>query len=105
MREEMDEALYLFTTTQTPGLVQAGGNQAMVRIHNTNTKKIIVSRFPIDDGRAAVDGDRAVLTVRVTNRAAFRMRLYALGTRVKVLGPDDARKEILDELGRIAGDA
>ena len=40
------------------GLVSAGGgNQACVRIHNTNTKKIIVSRFPIEEGRAAVDGD------------------------------------------------
>src|SRR6185369_16695597 len=29
------------------GLVRAGGNEACVRIHNTNTKKIIVSRFPI----------------------------------------------------------
>ena len=52
-----------------------------------------------------VTGDRAVLTVRVTNRSAFRTRLYALGTRVRVLGPDDARKEILDELGHIAREA
>lgn len=51
-----------------------------------------------------VDGDRAVLTVRVTNRSAFRMRLYALGTRIRVLGPDDVRKEIVDELARIAGE-
>jgi 2-methylaconitate cis-trans-isomerase PrpF len=28
-----------------------------VRIHNTNTKKLIVARFPIEEGRAAVDGD------------------------------------------------
>ncbi|MGH7933014.1 MAG: 2-methylaconitate cis-trans isomerase PrpF family protein, partial [Candidatus Binataceae bacterium] len=34
-----------------------GGDEAVVRIHNTNTKKIIVSRFRIDDGHAAVDGD------------------------------------------------
>jgi 2-methylaconitate isomerase len=39
------------------GLVTCGGNQACVRIHNTNTKKIIVSRFPIEQGLAAVDGD------------------------------------------------
>jgi 2-methylaconitate cis-trans-isomerase PrpF len=39
------------------GLVGAGGNEACVRIHNTNTQKIIVSRFPIEEGRAAVDGD------------------------------------------------
>jgi len=39
------------------GLVRGGGNEACVRIHNTNTKKLIVSRFPIEEGRAAVDGD------------------------------------------------
>ena len=39
------------------GLVRGGGNEACVHIHNTNTKKIIVSRFPIEEGMAAVDGD------------------------------------------------
>lgn len=48
------------------------------------------------------DGDRTVLTIRVTNRAAFRNRLYTLGTRVRVLGPDDIRSEIIDELTTMA---
>lgn len=48
------------------------------------------------------DGDRTVLTIRVTNRAAFRNRLYALGTRVRVLGPEDVRAEIADELASVA---
>jgi 2-methylaconitate isomerase len=39
------------------GLVESSGDEAVVRIHNTNTRKIIVSRFRMDDGRAAVDGD------------------------------------------------
>ena len=39
------------------GLVKTNGAEAVVRIHNTNTHKIIVSRFSLDDGRAAVDGD------------------------------------------------
>jgi 2-methylaconitate isomerase len=39
------------------GLVEAAGDEAVVRIHNTNTKKIIVSHFRMDGGRAAVDGD------------------------------------------------
>jgi hypothetical protein len=43
-----------------------------------------------------------VLTVRVTNRSAFRTRIYALGTRVRVLGPGDVRNEIVDELTRLA---
>lgn len=39
------------------GFVKVNGNEATVRIHNTNTKKIIVSRFDMDDGVAGVDGD------------------------------------------------
>jgi 2-methylaconitate cis-trans-isomerase PrpF len=39
------------------GLVRVYGKDALVRIHNTNTKKIIWARFPMDDGKAAVDGD------------------------------------------------
>jgi 2-methylaconitate cis-trans-isomerase PrpF len=42
------------------GLVKANGEKAIVRIHNTNTKKLIVAHFAIDDGRAAVDGDFAL---------------------------------------------
>jgi 2-methylaconitate cis-trans-isomerase PrpF len=42
------------------GLVQAAGKDALVRVHNTNTKKLIWSRFAIDDGLATVDGDLAI---------------------------------------------
>ncbi len=38
------------------GLVTVKGDEALVRIHNTNTNKIIHARFPVDDGQAAVDG-------------------------------------------------
>lgn len=50
------------------------------------------------------DGDTTVLTIRVTNRAAFRMRLYTLGARVRVLGPDEVRGELIDELARLGGE-
>ena len=39
------------------GLVKSNGAEAVVRIHNTNTHKIIVSRFGLDDGCTAVEGD------------------------------------------------
>ncbi len=40
------------------GLVAApNGLEAVVRIHNTNTQKIIVARFAVEDGMAAVEGD------------------------------------------------
>jgi predicted DNA-binding transcriptional regulator YafY len=37
-------------------------------------------------------------TYVVTNRAVFRWRLYELGTRVRVVAPDDVRDEMLAEL-------
>src|SRR5688500_5423057 len=42
------------------GLVRASGEEAVVRIHNTNTRKIIRARFALDEGLAAVDGELAI---------------------------------------------
>ncbi len=39
------------------GLVSASDGEAVVRIHNTNTSRLILARFPVEDGRAAVNGD------------------------------------------------
>jgi 2-methylaconitate cis-trans-isomerase PrpF len=38
-------------------LVEVTSSETIVRIHNTNTKKIIVAHVPVTDGEAAVDGD------------------------------------------------
>jgi hypothetical protein len=38
------------------------------------------------------------LTIPVTHRAAFRRRVYELGTRVVVTGPPDVRDEMAREL-------
>ena len=42
------------------GLLKVSGREALVRVHNTNTRKIIWSRFQVDDGLSAVDGDLAI---------------------------------------------
>jgi 2-methylaconitate isomerase len=42
------------------GLVKVSGEEALVRIHNTNTKKIIHARFALDDGQSAVDGNLTI---------------------------------------------
>src|SRR3984957_1048423 len=42
------------------GLVRPNGDTAVVRIFNTNTRKIIRSTFPLEDGRAATDGDLTI---------------------------------------------
>jgi 2-methylaconitate cis-trans-isomerase PrpF len=38
-------------------LVAAADGTALVRIHNTNTKKVIVAHVPVADGEAAIEGD------------------------------------------------
>jgi predicted DNA-binding transcriptional regulator YafY len=48
-------------------------------------------------------GDVVHLTYVVTHRRVFRYRLYELGTRVRLLGPDDVRAEMLDELRTFVG--
>jgi 2-methylaconitate cis-trans-isomerase PrpF len=42
------------------GIVRPNGDVGVVRIFNTNTGKIIRSTFPLQDGRAAVDGDQVI---------------------------------------------
>ncbi|GJD53011.1 3-methylitaconate isomerase [Methylobacterium crusticola] len=42
------------------GLVGVDGDVATIRIHNTNTRKIIRATFPVDRGRARYDGDLAI---------------------------------------------
>ena len=57
------------------GLVSATGKEALVRVHNTNTRKIIWSRFAMDQGSAAVDGDLSIPGVAGTGspvRLEFR---------------------------------
>jgi predicted DNA-binding transcriptional regulator YafY len=48
------------------------------------------------------DGDEVLLTIPVTHRAAFRRRLYELGTRVRLLGPPDVRDEVRADLQAVA---
>ncbi len=60
------------------GIVRVEGDQAVVRIYNTNTDKIIVSRFALDDGLAAVDGDFALPGVAGSG-AAVRLDFLSPG--------------------------
>jgi 2-methylaconitate cis-trans-isomerase PrpF len=52
--------------------------QAVVRIHNTNTRKIIIARFPMDGEEAAVAGDMALDGVAGTG-AAIRLEFMDPG--------------------------
>ena len=60
------------------GIVRPNGDTAVVRIFNTNTRKIIRSTFPLEDGRAATDGDLAIPGVAGTG-APVRLDFLAPG--------------------------
>src|SRR6185503_1183493 len=60
------------------GIVRPNGDTAIVRIFNTNTQKIIRSTFPLDDGRAATDGDLTIPGVAGTG-APVRLDFLAPG--------------------------
>lgn len=54
------------------GLVRAEGDHAVVRIYNTNTRKIIHSKFPADAGQTRYHGDFSIPGVAGTG-AAIRL--------------------------------
>jgi hypothetical protein len=60
------------------GIVRPNGHTAVVRIFNTNTRKIIRSTFPLEDGRAATDGDLTIPGVAGTG-APVRLDFLAPG--------------------------
>jgi 2-methylaconitate cis-trans-isomerase PrpF len=73
------------------GLVAApAGSEAAIRIHNTNTSKIIVARFPVDHGVLAAAGDIEIDGVAGT----------AAPIRLEFLEPGGARTGKLLPTGR-----
>ena len=57
------------------GIFEPSSKEALVRIHNTNTKKVIWARFSLDDGLSAVDGELSIPGVAGTGspvRLEFR---------------------------------
>ncbi|MBR0784729.1 PrpF family protein [Bradyrhizobium iriomotense] len=52
--------------------------EAVVRIHNTNTSKIIVARFPVEEGRLVPDGDAEIDGV-AGKSAPIRLEFLAPG--------------------------
>jgi hypothetical protein len=81
------------------GLVRASGGEAMVRIHNTNTQKIIHARFPLADGHAAVDGDLAIPGVAGTGAPVRLDFLSPGGATTGKLLPSGNVRDTLDVPG------
>ncbi|MEW5423537.1 2-methylaconitate cis-trans isomerase PrpF family protein [Amorphus sp. 3PC139-8] len=78
------------------GLVPCPPNgEACLRIHNTNTDKIIVGRFPVEDGVPAVDGDLAIDGVAGTGAPVRLDFLEPGGSKTGVLLPTGAPVDVL----------
>ena len=81
------------------GLVEAVGPEGVVVIHNTNTGKLIRARFPVEDGRAAVEGDTAIPGVSGTGAPVDLEFLDPGGAGTGVLLPTGNVLDILDVEG------
>lgn len=77
------------------GLVRAEGPEAVVRIHNTNTGKIIVARFALQGGKAAVEGDFVLQGVAGTGAPVRLSFLEPGGAATGKLFPTGHRTETL----------
>ncbi|MBY0331858.1 MAG: PrpF family protein [Acetobacteraceae bacterium] len=78
------------------GLVRAADGEALVRIHQVNTRKLIHARFPVQGDRAVVQGDFAIAGVAGTGA---RIRLDFLdpgGTQTPHLLPTGNAADTLD---------
>ena len=81
------------------GLVRVADGEALVRIHQVNTRKIIHARFPVRDGRAEVRGDFAIAGVAGTG-ARIRLDFLAPGgTQTAGLFPTGRVADVLEVEG------
>ena len=85
-------------------VARPNGDRAVVRIHNTNTKKIIVSRFHMDGEYAAVEGDLVLDGVAGSGSPIKLDFLSPAGAKTGKLLPTGAPLQMLDVpgLGAIA---
>lgn len=85
------------------GLVRATGDRASVRIHNTNTGKVIVADFDLLDGQAAVAGDFVLPGVAGSGAPIRLSFLDPGGAATGRLFPTGAARDtvMLDGIGNI----
>lgn len=81
------------------GLVSVQGDNAAVRIHNTNTGKIIVARFPLAGGKAAVDGEFTLQGVAGSGAPVRLSFIDPGGAATGHLFPTGRRRDTLDIAG------
>lgn len=74
-----------------------------VTLRTTTEHQPDVRRWLGDPASEETAGDEVTMRYVVTHRAALRARLYELGRRVVLVGPDDVRRELLAELHDLKG--
>lgn len=77
------------------GLVRPGETETEIRIHNTNTSKIIVARVPTRNGRARVQGDFAIAGVPGTGAEIFLDYRMTAGAKTGKILPTGNRTDVL----------
>ncbi len=81
------------------GIFCVSGREAMVRIHNTNTKKIIQARFNLDDGLSEVDGELTIPGVSGTGSPVRLEFLQPGGATTGKLLPTGNVSDVLEVPG------
>ena len=81
------------------GLFKVSGREALVRIHNTNTQKIIQARFSMDEGLSEVDGELAIPGVSGTGSPVRLEFLQPGGATTGKLLPTGNVADVLDVPG------
>ena len=81
------------------GIFKVSGSEAVVRIHNTNTKKIIQARFSMDEGLSEVDGELAIPGVSGTGSPVRLEFLQPGGATTGKLLPTGNVTDVLDVPG------
>lgn len=75
-----------------------------VTLRTTTDYEPDVRRWLGSPSSSRVEPDGGVtMTYRVTHRAALHARLFELGTRVRVVGPESVRAALVEELAGFAG--
>ena len=95
----MSSAMGPFAVDEGLLKISAGNKEAVVRIHNTNTKKIIQARFNMDDGLSEVDGDLAIPGVSGTGSPVRLEFLQPGGATTGKLLPTGNVTDVLDVPG------
>ena len=81
------------------GIFKVSGKEAVVRVHNTNTKKIIQARFNMDEGLSEVDGDLTIPGVSGTGSPVRLEFLQPGGATTGKLLPTGNVTDVLDVPG------